>query len=101
MPERPFDTVIDSGLFHVFSDDDRLRFRESLAGVIRPGGTYFMLCFSERQPGSWGPRRVTQAEIRSTFADGWRIKEIQPSVLEMNEGTALAWLAAISRLCGP
>jgi SAM-dependent methyltransferase len=101
MPERPFDTVIDSGLFHVFSDDERLRFRESLAGVIRPGGTYFMLCFSERQPGSWGPRRVTQREIRSTFADGWRIKEIQPSVLEMNEGTALAWVAAIYRLGGP
>src|SRR6202035_898638 len=27
-PEREFDTVIDSGLFHVFSDDERLRFRD-------------------------------------------------------------------------
>jgi len=98
MPERPFDTVIDSGLFHVFSDEDRPRFTKSLGRVVRLGGTYFLMCFSEQQPGDWGPRRVTQAEIRSVFSDGWRVNEIQPSAFETNLGRAHAWLASITRL---
>ena len=37
-----FDTVIDSGLFHVFDDADRARYVTSLASIIEPGGTYYM-----------------------------------------------------------
>jgi ubiquinone/menaquinone biosynthesis C-methylase UbiE len=98
LQERPFDTVIDSGLFHVFSDEERPRLRQSVGRVIKPGGTYLMMCFSEREPGDWGPRRVTQAEIRSTFAKGWRIDRIDASVFDINGGKALAWLASITRL---
>jgi cyclopropane fatty-acyl-phospholipid synthase-like methyltransferase len=97
VPERPFDTVIDSGLFHVFSDDERERFRASLERVIRPGGIYFLMCFSDQQPGDWGPRRVTQAEIRSVFSAGWHVDSIQPSIFDINGGHAQAWLASISR----
>jgi cyclopropane fatty-acyl-phospholipid synthase-like methyltransferase len=94
---EPFDTVIDSGLFHVFSDEERVRFRSSLERVIRPGGRYFLMCFSEQEPGNWGPRRVTQAEIRATFAEGWRVDDIQASAFDTNLGKAHAWLASISR----
>ena len=97
-PKRRFDTVIDSGLFHVFSDEERARFRDSLGRVVRLGGTYFLMCFSDQQPGDWGPRRVTQAEIRSVFGGGWRVNYIEPSAFETNEGHAHAWLASISRL---
>src|SRR5690349_5458091 len=31
-----FDAVIDSGLFHVFGDDDRRRYVEGLASVLKP-----------------------------------------------------------------
>jgi len=55
-----------------------------------------MMCFSEKQPGTWGPRRVTQAEIRSTFQDGWRTNYIQPSSFDINEGHAEAWLASLT-----
>ena len=41
-----FDSVIDSGLFHVFSDEDRKRYVEGLATVLKPGGRLFLLCFS-------------------------------------------------------
>ena len=53
-----FDTITDSGLFHVFDDADRARYVTSLASIIEPGGTYYMMCFSDRQPGVWGPRRA-------------------------------------------
>src|ERR1700743_3414329 len=51
-----FDTVIDSGVFHVFDDQDRARYVASLAAVLRDGGHCHLLCFSERQAGPCGPR---------------------------------------------
>lgn len=96
VPPQLFDTILDCGLFHVFSDDERIRYRQSLARVLRTGGTYFMMCFSDRQPGDWGPRRVTQAEIRATFAVGWTIHGIEATTCETTMGPALAWLSSIS-----
>ena len=78
-----FDTVLDSGLFHVFDDGDRARFVDSLRAVIPPGGRYHMLCFSDRQPGPVGPRRVTQDEIRSSFGDGWRVDSVEPATFDI------------------
>jgi SAM-dependent methyltransferase len=94
-----FDTVLDSGLYHVFDDEDRARFLVSLAGAVKPGGHYFMLCFSDRQPGDWGPRRITEAEIRENFADGWRIDSLEPATIEvvLDPSTVQAWLVAMTR----
>lgn len=94
-----FDTVIDSGLFHTFDDGERTVFTRSLASVLRPGGTYIMMCFSEHEPGRWGPRRVTQREIRDTFRDSWRINWIRKAMFEANlgPGGARAWMSSITR----
>ena len=96
---RTFDTVIDSGLFHVLSDEDRSVFVNNLSAVIHRGGTYFMLCFSELEPGDYGPRRVTQAEIRDSFRDGWHINYIRPVTMEgrLRPEGAHAWLSSISK----
>jgi SAM-dependent methyltransferase len=94
-----FDSVLDCGLFHVFDDNDRALFVASIGAVVVPGGRYFMLCFSDRQPGDWGPRRVGQDELRRSFADGWRVDDIEETVLEITispEG-AQAWLASFTR----
>ena len=97
-----FDTVIDSGVFHVFDDEDRVRYVTSLAGVLGPGGHCYLMCFSDRQPGDYGPRRVSQDELRAAFADGWTVISIEASAFEVNRGSlpvpaAQAWLAAIER----
>jgi SAM-dependent methyltransferase/DNA-binding MarR family transcriptional regulator len=94
-----FDTVLDSALFHVFSDDDRLRYVDGLRQVLPAGGRYFMLCFSDRQPPGFGPRRVRREEIEAAFADGWRIDEIEPATMEVTIDPAgvRAWRTAITR----
>jgi len=96
---QQFDTVLDCGLFHVLDDDERGRYVTSLADVVGPGGRYHMLCFSDRQPGDWGPRRVTQDEIRVAFSAGWRIESIEPAVIDLtwDPAGALAWQAAATR----
>ncbi len=95
-----WDTVLDCGVFHVFDDDDRAAYVRSLAAAVVSGGRYFMLCFSDRQPGGIGPRRVSQTEIRSAFADGWRIDSIEPAAIEttLEDRDASAWLSAITRM---
>jgi SAM-dependent methyltransferase len=101
-----FDGVIDSGLFHVFSDEDRARYVAGLAHVTQPGGRVFLLCFSDEKPGTQGPRRVSQGEIRQAFADGWAVEEIRPARLEVrpdledlsfSEGGPKGWFAVIRR----
>ncbi|MBC8068669.1 MAG: class I SAM-dependent methyltransferase [Deltaproteobacteria bacterium] len=97
---RSFATVIDSAVFHVFDDDERARYVKSLAAVVRPGGRYFMLVFSDREPTDWGgPRRISRAEIEQAFADGWTIRAIEPARYETNkhEDGGLAWLAELER----
>jgi SAM-dependent methyltransferase len=95
------DTVIDSGVFHVFNDEDRAKYVDSLAAVLRPGGHYYLMCFSDRQPGNWGPRRVRADELRGAFRDGWAVESISADTFEINPingaTQAQAWLAAIRR----
>ena len=101
-----FATVLDSGLFHVFSDDDRRRYVQGLAQVLRPGGRLFLMCFSDEEPGTEGPRRVSRQELADAFANGWEVESVQPVRVEVNpEFTAVtfsaggpkAWFAIILR----
>src|SRR5262249_18731138 len=101
-----FASVIDSGLLHVFSDDDRRRYVEGLAQVVEPGGRLFLMCFSDEEPGTEGPRRVSRQELYDAFADGWEVESIQPVRVEVNpeftgltfsEGGPKAWFAVIRR----
>jgi len=73
-----FDNVIDSGLFHTFTDNDRPSYAREIARVLVTRGRYFMLCFSEKEPTGWGgPRRVTREEIETTFTPLFSINYIR------------------------
>jgi len=101
-----FDNVIDSGLFHVFSDEDRKRYAEGLATVLKPGGRLYLMCFSDEEPGTQGPRRVSKKDLHAAFAQGWDIESIEPTRVEtrpdlkeftFSEGGPKAWFAVIRR----
>jgi SAM-dependent methyltransferase len=97
---RQFATVIDSGVFHTFSDEDRPRYVDSLASVTADESVLHLLCFSDQVPGQVGPRRVSQAEIRDAFGDGWEVERITGSQFDVAPDFPLrphAWLARIVR----
>jgi SAM-dependent methyltransferase len=83
-----FDSAIDSGLFHVFGDEDRRRYVAGLASVLRPGGRLFLLCFSDAEPGTQAPQRVSRYEIEEAFADGWVVESVEPSRYEVRPDPA-------------
>ncbi|MBX3401045.1 MAG: class I SAM-dependent methyltransferase [Gemmataceae bacterium] len=102
-----FDSVIDSGLFHVFSDEDRRRYVDGVASVLKPNGRFFFLCFSDEEPGTQGPRRVSRKEIEEVFAVGWAVESIEPSRYEVrpdpndisfSDGGPKAWFVVLRRL---
>jgi cyclopropane fatty-acyl-phospholipid synthase-like methyltransferase len=101
-----FATVIDWGLFHVFSDADRRRYAGGLTRVLVPGGRLFLTCFSDAEPGNEGPRRVSRQELYDTFADGWEVESVQPTRCEIHpeftemtfsEGGPKMWFAVVRR----
>lgn len=80
-PRSYFDLVVDSGLFHTFTDEDRPRFVAEIARVLRDDGSYFMLCFSDKEPANWGgPRRVTKMEIERTFSPSFKINYVRDAL---------------------
>ncbi len=93
-----FDSALDSGLFHCFSDENRAAYVRELGTVVRPGGRLILMCFSELETGP-GPRRVTQAELRAAFETGWTFDFIRAARFDshIHPGGAQAWMASIVR----
>lgn len=105
IPER-FDAVTDCGLFHTFDDVGRSAYVGALARLLEPGSRVFLLCFADAEPGTHGPRRVSERELREAFARGWQVEKIEPSRFEVvpnipgaefGPGGAKAWFAVIRR----
>jgi 2-polyprenyl-3-methyl-5-hydroxy-6-metoxy-1,4-benzoquinol methylase len=105
IPER-FDAVTDCGLFHVFDDASRAAYVRGLAKLLEPGARLFVLCMSDAEPGDHGPRRISERELRESFAAGWEVETIEPARfevvpgipgLEFTAGGARAWFAVIRR----
>lgn len=97
-----FDVVLDSGLYHVFRDiATRRAYAAQLAAVVRSGGTLYLICMSPLTAGDWGPQRITEEELRTTFADDWEIASLDPAYFEINPGLPVeradAWLLTATR----
>jgi SAM-dependent methyltransferase len=95
-----FETVLDCGLFHTFDDDERGRYVASLASVMLTGGRLHVLCFSDLEPGGWGPRRITRSELEAAFRAGWRIVAVERErfATRLHDDGAHAWLTTVERL---
>jgi 2-polyprenyl-3-methyl-5-hydroxy-6-metoxy-1,4-benzoquinol methylase len=101
-----FASVIDCGLFHIFSDADRRRYVDGLAEVLNPGGWLFLMSLSDQEPGTLGPRRVSRQELFDAFANGWEVESVRPCQIELNpeytevtfsDGGPKAWFAIVRR----
>lgn len=108
----PYDTILDSALFHIFGDDDdRARYVASLHRGCRSGGYLHLLALSDSGRG-FGPQ-VSERVIRSAFTDGWELESLETTTyrgvvgeahaerLGLPAGTVVdepAWLARVRRL---
>ena len=74
--------------------------------VLRPGGHLFLACFSDEEPGTLGPRRVSQKELHEAFAKGWEVESIHATRFEIvsglkdmtfSDGGPKAWFVVVRR----
>ena len=54
--ESEFDVIIDS-FVHTMTNEGRPIFARQVYKVLKPGGKYFMLCFSDKDPAGPGPSK--------------------------------------------
>lgn len=94
-----FDVIIDSGLFHTMTDEERPVFARQVHRVLKKDGKYFMLCFSDKEPDGYGPRRVSKAEIESTFTPLFSIDYIKDATFDslFGPGSRKAYLLSASK----
>jgi hypothetical protein len=92
------------GFFHTLDDEERSAWAVLLVGILAPGGSYVMVCFSELVPGDQGPRRVSEADIRETFGEtaDLTVADLERAEIESSRGSSVAgvpaWLARIKRV---
>ena len=92
-----FDTVLDCGLFHVLSDEQREVYVRNLSSVLRPASMVYLLCFSDAEPGTDGPRRVSASELIETFRAPFAVEKLERAHLSHRRSprAAAAWLATL------
>lgn len=94
-----FDTVMDIGLYHVLDDEQRAFYVSNLGKIVKTGGKVLLMCISDRDRGL-GPRKISQKELRDSFASGWSFNYIRPAICEtgVHPNGAMAWIASISKI---
>lgn len=78
--DRRFASVIDCGLFHVYSGTEQRRYVKGLANVLQPGGRLFLFTFTEEAPEGG----VSRQQLYEIFADGWKIESVELARGEVN-----------------
>lgn len=80
--QGPFDFIFDRGCFHVLAPADRPAYAATVAGLLKPGGIFFLKCFSHLQPGNKGPWHFTPEQIREIFAADFEVVSIHDTVYQ-------------------
>ena len=94
-----FDVALDCGLFHCFTDTERSIFVEQLYNVLTPQGSYFFLCFSDKELREGGPRRISKNEIEKTFSQSWKILSLSETIFEntLHPGGSQGYFVSIQK----
>ncbi|MGC4956751.1 class I SAM-dependent methyltransferase [Actinomadura citrea] len=83
-PNPVFDLVYDYSVLHHIDVGDRSAYRRTVAGVVRPGGLFAVVCYADDDPVAAGGRRrigtlgnvihhPTRQEVDTLFGEGFRL----------------------------
>ena len=76
-------------------------YAKALASAVKKGGTMHILCFSNDEPGTEGPRRIGERELIELFnMKGWLVEEVAEARFDttLHPDGARAWLATFTRM---
>lgn len=73
----PFGTIVDSALMHCLDEKAQQNYLSALHRICAPGARLHLLCFSDRLPAEIPAYRNSEAYLRATFSQGWRIHRLE------------------------
>src|SRR6059036_2430128 len=82
LPAGFVDVIIDRGVFHVLPPEKRSVYVDTVLRILRPHGWLLLKCFSDKQPGMFGPYRISSKELRGYFAKKFEILSIADSTFQ-------------------
>ena len=82
LPGNFVDVIMDRGVFHVLPPEKRSVYVDTVHRILRPRGWLLLKCFSDKEPGTFGPYRIAASELRGYFAVKFQILSIVNSVFE-------------------
>lgn len=82
LPDASFDAVVDRGTFHVLLPKARPLYVTTVHRILRPRAMMYVKTFSDKEPGDWGPYRLSPGELRSYFRDRFVVMSIEDSVFQ-------------------
>ena len=100
---KKFDTIIDFGLFHNIAGSARERYVRELSGVCVSNGQFLLSCVGDKAgeyevyPKRY-PKPMSQDEIRTAFAECWKIEWFRIGMAKSNEKYKdySSWLTAMT-----
>lgn len=78
------DVIVDRGVFHVLPKGKRPIYVKTVHRLLRPNGWLFLKCFSDKEPGTWGPYRIAERELLGYFRGPFEIRSVVETVFHGN-----------------
>ena len=100
-PAGPFESILDAGVLHVFSDLDRSVYLHGLRAALVPGGELVVIVFSDAESSPGGPRRYARAELENCLEQAdFRVIDLESCRYQTirHDGGARAWLLRAIRI---
>lgn len=97
-----FESIVDSGFFHLFDQPTRDALAVDLAAALPSGGRYYLLAFAVEFDMPCTPLKVTMAEVTARFAPahGWSIRTLRPAEFATRLAPVPAVVACLERRSG-
>jgi cyclopropane fatty-acyl-phospholipid synthase-like methyltransferase len=74
------DVIVDRGVFHVLPPDQRPVYVDTVYRILRPRGWLLLKCFSDKEPGTYGPYRIAAKELRNYFREKFEVVSVVDTV---------------------
>ncbi|MBS2533108.1 methyltransferase domain-containing protein [Catenulispora sp. NF23] len=77
LPAESVDVVNDSFIYHNVRPEARTLYAAEVARILKPGGLFVMVGFSDRMTPGSGPIRLTSDDVLGAFLPGFEVEELR------------------------
>ncbi|CAM4782334.1 unnamed protein product [Rotaria magnacalcarata] len=92
LKQHSHDAILDSAIFHAFSNDERLAYIKNLEYLIKPNGLYIQIVYSEKETHETISRRMKKSDLNELFSSkhGWTIESVEGTLYESRPDSPMA-----------